>query len=109
MAKIIWTAEAIQWIKDIYDYISLDNPAAAQRVLNGIYKKIQIINDLSEIGFIYRKETEGTIRILLFGHYRITYLIKSDSAVVILGVFHGAMDIDKYFKLPLKREILCPS
>lgn len=98
MAKIIWTEEAARWMKDIYDYISLDNPAAAQRVVSGIYEKIQILNDLPEIGFIYRKETEGTIRILLYGHYRITYLIKSDSAVVILGVFHGAMDIEKYFK-----------
>ncbi len=33
MAKIIWTEEAVRWMKDIYDYITLDNPNAAQRVV----------------------------------------------------------------------------
>ena len=36
------------------------------------------------------------VRILLHGHYRIAYLIKSDDSIDILGVFHGALDIDKY-------------
>ena len=37
------------------------------------------------------------IRILLFGHYRIAYLIKQDGNIDILGVFHGALDIERYF------------
>ncbi len=97
MAKIIWTEEAVRWMKDIHDYIMLDNPEAAQRVVSGIYDKIQILQDFPEIGYIYRREKEGIIRILLYGHYKIAYLIKSESAVEILGVFHSAMDIDKYF------------
>ena len=39
MAKIIWTEEAVRWMKDIHDYITLDNPNAAQRVVTGMYKK----------------------------------------------------------------------
>jgi leucyl-tRNA synthetase len=30
-------------------------------------------------------------------HYRIAYLIKPDGNIDILGVFHGALDIDRYF------------
>ena len=26
MAKIIWTEEAVLWTKDIYDYITIDDP-----------------------------------------------------------------------------------
>jgi plasmid stabilization system protein ParE len=37
------------------------------------------------------------IRILLFGHYRIAYLIKPDGNIDILGVFHGALEIERYF------------
>jgi plasmid stabilization system protein ParE len=33
---------------------------------------------------------------LIFGHYRIAYLVKPDGNVDILGVFHGALDISKY-------------
>jgi len=31
-----------------------------------------------------------------YGHYRITYLIRPDGNIDILGVFHGALDIDRY-------------
>lgn len=96
MAKIIWTEEAVRWMKDIHDYITLDSPNAAQRVVTGIYTKIQILRDFPEIGYVYRHEEDGEIRILLYGHYRIAYLIKTESAVMILGIFHSALDIDRY-------------
>lgn len=36
------------------------------------------------------------VRILLYGHYRIAYLIKEDGNIDILGVFHGSLDITRY-------------
>ena len=42
------------------------------------------------------EEEDGEIRILLYGHYRIAYQIRSTSSIVILGVFHSALDIDRY-------------
>jgi toxin ParE1/3/4 len=36
------------------------------------------------------------VRILLYGHFRIAYLIKNDGNIDILGVFHGALDITRY-------------
>ena len=97
MARLRWTREAEQWLKDIHDYIAADNPAAAQKVIAGIYDKAQLLRDFPELGQKYREEPEGVIRILLYGHYRIVYLIKTDGFIDILGVFHGALDIDRYF------------
>ena len=99
MAKIRWTSEAEKWLREIYDYIAQDNKNAAQQVITGIYKKAQILKDFPEIGYKYRSEPEGDIRILLFGHYRIAYLIRSKELVDILGVFHGAMEIERYLKV----------
>ena len=96
MAKIRWTNEAVNWLHDIFEYISQDNPKAAHRVIEGIYNKAQILSEFPKIGHIYRIEVEGEIRILLYGHYRITYLLKSDDSVEILGIFHGAMEIERY-------------
>ena len=96
MATLNWTAEAERWLKDIYDYIALDNPTAAAKVVTGIYQKAQILLKFPEIGYSYRDETDGRIKILLYGHYRITYLIKDKNQIDILGVFHGALDIEKY-------------
>jgi len=43
-------------------------------------------------------EEEGEIRVMLYGHYRIAYLRRNDSDWIdVLGVFHGALDIDRYF------------
>ena len=99
MAKIRWTPEAEKWLRDIYEYIARDNVSAAQRVVIGIYIKAQILKGFPEMGYKYRTEPEGDIRILLYGHYRIAYLIRSNEMIDILGVFHGAMDIDRYLKI----------
>jgi toxin ParE1/3/4 len=96
MAEIIWTQEAVRWLNDIYEYISQDNPGSASRVIIGIYKKAQILKKHPQAGYRFRKEHDGEIRILLYGHYRIAYLISSPESVTVLGVFHGAMDITDY-------------
>jgi len=95
MAEINWTAEAERWLRDIFDYIAQDKPEAAANVVAGIYARAQVLSDFPEIGYLYRKEADGYIRILLYGHYRIAYLIKSPKRIDILGVFHGALDIDR--------------
>lgn len=96
MAEIRWTTEAETWLKDIYDYIVQDNPSAAARVVQGIYEKAQLLAQFPEIGHRYRSEPEGEIRILMYGHYSIAYLLKGEDKIDILGVFHGALDIDRY-------------
>ena len=96
MAEINWTSEANRWLRDIFDYIAQDNPEAATRVVSAIYDKAQILCNFPEIGHKYRTEPDGEIRILLYGHYRIAYLVKTKEEIDILGVFHGALDIDRY-------------
>lgn len=90
-----WTHEAVRWIEEIRDYIAQDDPAAAARVIAGIYEQAQVLRDFPAIGYKYRDEPDGEIRILLYGHYRIAYLVR-DHVAEILGVFHGAMNIDRY-------------
>jgi plasmid stabilization system protein ParE len=97
MAELRWTAEAEHWLKEIFDYIARDNPDAAARVVTGIYDKAQILRDFPEIGYRYRRDEEGEIRVLLYGHYRIAYFIRQGSdRIDVIGVFHGALDIDRY-------------
>ncbi len=98
MANISWTYQAEYWLKEIFDYIATDNPNAAANVINGIYAKVQLLERNPQLGYIYHHESDHPIRILLYGHYRITYLIKDDGNIEILGVFHGALEIEKYLK-----------
>ena len=96
MAEIAWTAEAECWLKDIYDYIAQENPEAAFRVVEGIYEKAQFLSQFPELGYKYAGPSGQDVRILVYGHYRIAYLIKRDGNIDILGVFHGALNIDRY-------------
>jgi plasmid stabilization system protein ParE len=96
MARLNWTQEAETWLRDIYEYIAQDNPVAAARVVEGIYDRAQILSEFPQIGHRYEGIADREVRILLYGHYRITYLIKSEEDIDILGVFHGALNIQRY-------------
>jgi plasmid stabilization system protein ParE len=96
--EIRWTEEAERWLRDIYEYIAVDNPGAAAKVISGIYEKAQMLRQFPEIGYVLRAEAEGEIRILIYGHYRIAYLVKPSGPVDILGIFHGALEIDRYLR-----------
>jgi len=95
MAEITWTQEAQRWLEDIFEYIAADNPQAAARTVQGIYERAQDPATFPEIGYRYVASSRH-VRILLYGHYRIAYLIKEDGKVDILGVFHGSLDITRY-------------
>ena len=95
MAEITWTEEALCWLEDIFEYIALENPRAADETVDGIYSRSQQLGDYPEMGARYSASTRH-VRILLYGHYRIAYLVRSDRNIDILGVFHGALDISKY-------------
>ncbi len=95
MGTLNWTDEAQRWLRDILDYIAADNPSAAARTIDGIYESAQVLSAFPEIGHRYFVSTRN-VRILLYGHYRIAYLIKADGNIDILGVFHGALDIKRF-------------
>jgi len=95
LGTITWTNEAQRWLEDIFEYIAIDDRNAASQVVDDIYERAQILKDNPEIRYRYRVSVRQ-VRILLYGHYRITYLVKDNGDVEILGVFHGALDISKY-------------
>ena len=72
-------------------------PDAAARTVIGIYEKAQLLKKHPRIGYVYDPAAPREIRILLYEHYRITYLIKPSGDIEIMGVFHGALEIDRYF------------
>jgi plasmid stabilization system protein ParE len=95
MAQITWTDEALRWLENIFEYIAEGNRKAAGETVQGIYDRVQALVDFPEMGQRYQG-SKRHVRILLYGHYRIAYLVKPNGDVDILGVFHGALDISQY-------------
>lgn len=96
MGHIRWTQEALRWLREIRDYIARDNPEAARRTAAGIVDRVEILKTFPQSGQRYEGVTDREVRILLYGHYRIAYLVTEERDVKLLGIFHGALDIDRY-------------
>ena len=96
MASINWAAEGERWLNEIYTYISREIPAAAVKVVEAIYSKVDLLKTFPYLGSRYDPESEDDIQILLYGHYRIAYLVKSYQQIDILGFFHTALKIEQY-------------
>jgi len=96
MAQVRWTEQALWWLQEIHSFIHEDNPQAADRVVDGILEKIDLLPDFPEIGYRYRKHPARDVRIVLYGHYRIAYMIEAEDMIVLLGIFHGALDMERH-------------
>ncbi len=95
MAKLIWTEEALAWLRDIGEYVAEHNPQAALKVVEGVYQKTQLLIEHPQIGAIYSDVSDREVRSLLYGHYRIMYELREPDVAYVLAVIHGAMDIDR--------------
>ena len=96
MGAIRWTDEAIRWLVEIHDYIARDNPAAAQRVVDGIAKKAEILELFPEAGHRLPHPSGRNLRVLIYGRYRIAYVVKDDRSIDVIGVYHGALDLARH-------------
>ena len=90
------TDESQRWLNDILEYIAADDPQAAARTVEGIYDRAQDLRRFPGRGARYTASPRN-VRMLLYGHYRITYLIEDDGNTEILGVLHGS--ISRGYKL----------
>lgn len=89
--EIKWTQRASSNLVNIYNYIAKDNAAAAQRTVKTIYHRVDHLARNPKIGYFYRTEAKGEIRVILYKKYRIAYLLFSDY-IEILAIIHGSMN-----------------
>ena len=50
MAEVIWTEPALQELSAIAEYIALDNPAAASRLVEEVFDKTDRLEDFPQSG-----------------------------------------------------------
>ena len=96
--QIIWSPLAIDRATEIAEYISLDNPTAAQDWIGTIFGKVKILETSSQIGRIVPEIERKEIREIIYGNYRIIYRIEK-SSISILTIRHGKqiLPIDEIF------------
>lgn len=87
MMKLFWTREAIQDRESIYDYIEIDNPAAALALDELFSEKASRLKDHPTIGRPGR--VTNTRELIAHQNYILVYDVKGDH-VRVLRVLHTA-------------------
>ena len=86
--KIVWAPAALVDLKDIFDYISSDNSAAAKTFLKRIVEQIEKLACFPKMGSVIPEIGELRYRQLVVGGYRIFHEIRRKE-VFIFRVFHS--------------------
>jgi plasmid stabilization system protein ParE len=86
-------ALAEQDLADIYEYIAVDNPSAAERVLGRIEKDLSALGTQPFLGRIPRDPDIARLgyRYLIIADYLAFYRLEP-SLVVVYRILHGARD-----------------
>lgn len=69
---LVWTPQAREDLIEIYTYIALDNPSAAERIFDAIEAKAMQLADYPRLG-VRRPEIRPSTRILVERMYLILY------------------------------------
>jgi len=86
--KIIWSPLAIERVTEIAQYIARDNPTAAQKWIETIFSKVELLQSSPASGRIVPEVNRKEIREIIFGNYRIVYRTDPKN-ISIFTVRHG--------------------
>jgi len=81
--KIFWSPLAVERLEDIFEYLSKDNRAAAQKLVERIIKKIDSLSKFPERGRKVPEINREDIREVFEGEYRLIYRISSKKVFVL--------------------------
>lgn len=87
MVKVVWTDDAIEDLKSINKFISIDSPKNANRFSNKILDKTEILSNFPNLGRVVPEFNVESIRELIEGNYRIIYQIQ-DLKVEVIRIHH---------------------
>ncbi len=86
---------ALSDLEAIVETISVDNPQAAARWIEAIYRRCQLLADNPEMGAL-RDDIRRGMRIVPVGSYLILYQVIGRDAEIV-RVLHGARDLKRIF------------
>ena len=83
MARLIWTEPALEDLGQVADYIALDNPAAAKRLVQKVFTKAELLQNSPEICPVPQDLPDSRYRHMVVGPLRIFYRIEGDSVFLV--------------------------
>jgi addiction module RelE/StbE family toxin len=95
--KVYWTLNAIRHLTNIYEYIALNSPTYARRMVDRITRRSEQISAQPLSGRKVPEYEAEDIRELIEKPFRIIYRVKQDQ-IDVLAVIHGAQILPEEIK-----------
>jgi len=89
MAKIKWSKDSLDDLKEICQFIALDSPYYAKLLNDRIFEMVEHLELFPEMGRKVPEANDPNVRELIYKNYRIIYQIK-ESYLEIITVIHGS-------------------
>lgn len=96
MPRVLKTLRAERDLDDIWFHIAADDPQAADRLLDALVGKAQLVATQPNMGRA-RPELSPTIRSFVEGNYALFYRPISEG-IELVRVLHGARDLEMIFR-----------
>ncbi|MDR9455704.1 MAG: type II toxin-antitoxin system RelE/ParE family toxin [Spiribacter sp.] len=95
MAEVVWAEPALQGLDAIAEYIALDNPMAASRLVQRVFEKTERLADFPQSGRIPPELPNSVYRELVVPPCRIFYR-DDESDVLVLYVMREEQQLRSY-------------
>ena len=82
--KVIWSPLALEKLEAAAKYIALDKPLAADKWVNDIFDRTDLLSTQPEIGREVPELLGANYREVIFGSYRIIYKIENKIKILTL-------------------------
>jgi toxin ParE1/3/4 len=83
MARLIWSEPALQDLEQIADYIALDDPSAARRLIQKVFAKTELLQGFPEMCPVPHDLPDSRYRHLVVGPLRIFYRLEGDLVLIV--------------------------
>ena len=95
MAEVVWAEPALQGLDAIAEYIALDNPMAASRLVQRVFEKTERLADFPQSGRIPPELPNSVYRELVVPPCRIFYR-EDEGDVLVLYVMREEQQLRSY-------------
>ncbi len=95
--KIVWSERAVDNLREIHKFISMDSSAQADKVIDEILSCVEPLSDFPNMGVGVKEFPQYNFRELMKYSYRIIYQV-SEKNVHIITVVHSRQNFKKVYK-----------
>ena len=92
--KVVWSPLALEKLEASAKFIALDKPSAADKWVNDIFDRIDLLGSQPELGREVPELLGSTYREVIFGSYRIIYKVENEIKILTLRNSRQLLSLD---------------